>query len=207
FQYTSAASTAQGGNWLLLSQSGCCGATPGTEIVSVVNAGSLAAGTYNGQVVFTSRDDKHALTVPVTLTVESATSTFFDSLPGALSFSMKTSAISPPGQTFTVRNGGSGKLSWTLSTSTADGGNWITTSANSGTAPSEVTVGINPSKLPSGGALAGTFDGQLVFHTSGDTVTVPISVTVNANAFVQLNPLSYTMPFGGGSPLPQVLAV
>src|SRR5262249_30022005 len=38
-------------------------------------------------------------------------------------------------------------------------------------------------------------------------LTVPVSVTVDANAFAQVNPISFTMPFGGTNPLPQVLLV
>jgi hypothetical protein len=148
------------------------------------------------------------LTVPVTLTVEaSGAAAFFDSLPGQMSFSLVTNAGAPAAQAIQIRNAGTGTLHWTLSTSTADGGNWLSASALSGTAPSTVSVSINPSLLPSNGLAAGTFNGQIVLQTTGDEVTIPVSVTVGANVFAQVNAINFTMPQGGANPLPQILAV
>ena len=42
--------------------------------------------------------------------------------------------------------------------------------ATSGTAPGSVSVTIVPSALPSAGATAGTYDGQVVLQTTGDVV-------------------------------------
>src|SRR5262249_13149754 len=42
---------------------------------------------------------------------------------------------------------------------------------------------------------------------SGSQVTIPVSVTVGTTVFRQVNPLSFTMPFGGSNPLPQILSV
>ena len=204
-RYSIATTTAQGGNWLTTAPTGCCANTPTVEQINVINAGALAVGTYNGQVTLTS--GSIVVNVPVTLTVEAPSSTFFNNVPGGLTFSMKTAGSAPPAQTFPVNNGGSGTLSWTLTMSTADGGNWLTTTATSGTAPSLVSIGIDPTKLPNGGLIAGSFDGQLLFHTAGNDVTVPISMTVDANPFMQINPISVTMPFGGGNPLPQLVTL
>jgi len=83
----------------------------------------------------------------------------------------------------------------------------LTATPPSGAAPSAVSVGVTVSQLPGGGAVAGEYIGQLVFLTSGDTTTIPITVTVGAAPFTQLNPLSFTVPFGGANPLPQVVNV
>ena len=207
FNYTASSVTSQGGNWLSVSPGGNCCTTPSVETVSVSNAGSLPAGSYSGEVTFRANDGTKAITVPVTLTVAAKNTAFFDSVPSQLSFSMVTNGAAPPAQTFIIHNGGVGALDWTLTTSTADGGNWLALSANSGTAPSELSASITPSQLPGGGTLAGRFDGQFLFHSSTGDITVPVSVTVDANAFAQVNPISFTMPFGGGNPLPQVLLV
>jgi hypothetical protein len=204
-RYSIATTTAQGGNWLTAAPSGCCANTPFVEQINVINAGGLAAGTYHGQVTLVS--GSITVNVPVTLTVEQPSSAFFNNVPGGLTFSMKTSGNAPPVQTFPVNNGGSGTLSWTLTMTTADGGNWLTSTATNGTSPSLVTIGIDPTKLPNGGSIAGSFDGQLLFHTAGNDVTVPISMTVDANALVQINPISVTMPFGGGNPLPELITL
>jgi hypothetical protein len=205
FNVSSAVYTGNGGNWLQISNLGadCC-VTPEAITVSI-NASTLPAGTYTGEIVFTEYAGRTlAMTVPVTLTVAASGDTFFDSLPGELSF-FRTSSSSPPAQAVPIRNGGTGSLNWTLSVSTADGGNWLTPSAFNGTAPSTLSVGILTSALPGGGLIGGTFNGQLVLETAGDTVTIPVSVVVGTNIFTQVNPITFTMPFAGSNPLPQVI--
>jgi len=206
-RYNVSVANAKGGNWLSVGPSGngCC-FTPLAETVTVT-PGTIAAGTYTAQIHVTEfANPQRVMVVPVTLTVLPS-GAFFGDLPGQLSFSIKTNAATATAQTIRVNNGGSGTLNWTLTSNTADGGNWLTTSPASGTAPSAVSVGVNVSQLPGGGALAGEFVGQLVFQTAGDTTTVPITVTVGTAPFTQLNPISFTMPFGGANPLTQTLNV
>jgi hypothetical protein len=206
-RFSAAASTNSGGAWLSVSPSGngCC-FTP-LAIQVIVAAGNLAAGTYTGQVVITNYSNGSInMTIPVTLVVAASGATFFDDLPGKLSFSMKTSGT-PVSQAIQIRNGGSGTLNWTVTASTASGGSWLTSSASSGTAPSTITIGVNKANLPGGGATNGTFLGQLLFQTSGDSVTIPVAVTVGPAVFEQINPLNFSMAFGGANPLSQVLNV
>lgn len=209
FTFSSAVYTANGGNWLTISNLGgeCC-STPESITVSV-NASTLTAGTYAGEIVFTQYfQQTMALVVPVTLTVEAPGSTpYFDTLPGAMTFSLATGAGAPAAQAIQIRNAGGGTLHWTLSKSTADGGNWLSASAASGTAPATVNVSINPAALPSNGTVPGTFNGQIVLQTAGDQVTIPVSVTVGANVFAQVNAINFTMVQGGANPLPQMLAI
>ena len=208
FTFSVTPSTNSGGNWLTTAPTGneCCNTPEGLEVI-VTTSPSMAVGTYTGQVVIAQwPNGTPKMTVPVTLTVTASGTAYFDAMPGQLSFSMVPSGNAPPGQVMQIRNGGSGTLNWTLSASTADGGNWLNASSASGTAPSNITISIAPNNLPGNGTIAGTFDGQLLFQTSGDAVTVPISMTVG-NAFAQVNPLTFTMPFGGSNPLPQVVAV
>ena len=205
--YSASVANAKGGNWLSISPSGnaCC-YTPRANTISV-NAGSISAGTYTGEIIITEyANPARSMVVPVTLTVASSGS-FFSDLPGQLSFSVKTNGTTATSQTVQVTNGGSGTLNWTVGAITADGGNWLSGTPTSGTAPSAVSVGITVSQLPGGGAVPGEYIGQLVFQTSGDTTTIPLTVTVGAAPFTQLNPLSFTMPFGGSNPLPQVLNI
>lgn len=208
FNFDSVAVTGKGGNWLTVSKSGvdCC-TTPESITVSV-NATTLAAGTYTGEITFTQYSTHDmAMTVPVTLTIAASNTTFFDSEPGQMTFSMITGALNVTPQTLTVRNGGSGSLNWTGSISTADGGSWLSASALNGTAPTAITISVNPSNLPGAGQIVGTFVGQLCFQTAGSSFTVPVSVTVGTTVFRQVNPISFTMPFGGANPLPQVLSI
>ena len=171
------------------------------------SAAGLAAGTYHGKIVLTdSNNHSINVTVQVTLNVVQRSAAFLDNLPGALSFSFTTGGHSSA-QSFQIRNAGSGTLNWKLSASTADGGNWLGASSSSGTAPSMVSVSITPGKLPDGGLVAGTFAGKLTVQTSGDSITIPISVTVGNSALEQVNPISFTMPVGRNNPLPQVLTI
>src|SRR5438067_4259823 len=200
-------STSTGGNWLTASPTGngCC-TTPEGITVSV-NVASLAAGTYKGQIIFAQYfAGTPSITVPVTLTVASGGAAFFGDVAGQASFSMAPGGGTPPSQSIRIANGGTGSLSWTVTKSTADGGNWLNVPVTSGTAPSTVTVGIVPASLPGGGSTAGTFVGQLNFHSAGSSVTIPVSVTVGTNAFTQINPINFTMPQGGDT-LPQVLSI
>jgi hypothetical protein len=199
--------TATGGSWLTVTPFGasCCN-TPDTLQVSVTAAPTLAAGTYTGEIIINS--GKTAMTVPVTLTVTSSANPYLGNLPGELTFSMQTGATNAPSsQVFQIRNAGSGTLNWTLTPTTADGGNWLTVSATSGTAPELITVGIVPGNLPNGGLVAGDFVGQLLIQAGGSSTTIPVMMDVGTNVFEQINPISFTMVQQGANPLPQVLNV
>ena len=132
----------------------------------------------------------------MTLTIAATGTAFFDDLPGQLTFSSVTgSSTTPPSQPVQVRDGGTGTLNWSVSSSTADGGGWLSVSQSSGTTPSTLTVGVVTSSLPGGGFTAGTYIGQLKFSSADGTVTVPVSFVIGANIFEQANPISFTKPF------------
>jgi hypothetical protein len=209
FTFNAVAINSTGGSWLTIAPSayGYGISTPQAITVSVNPAVTLAAGTYSSEIVITSETGAQAMTVPVTLYVEEATATYFDDLPGGMSFSMLTKGNPPPAQVLPIRNAGAGTLDWTATTSTADGGAWLEISASSGTAPSDPTVSVVPANLPGGGLVAGTFSGQVILMESGNPVTVPVTMTVGANVFRQVNPLNFTMVAGGANPLPQVITV
>ena len=124
-----------------------------------------------------------------------------------MSFSLKTAGNAPPAQTLEILNGGSGTLSWTLTKTTADGGNWLNASLSSGTAPSQVSVSIQKANLPGSGLVPGTFIGHLDFESANGGFTVAVSVVVGPNVMRQVQALHFTMPSGGANPLPQVLPI
>ena len=201
--------TSTGGNWLSLSGPACsgyCGTTPQNITVLVTPAVNLPVGTYTGQILITSGGQSQ--TVPVTLAVAAATSPVFDNMPGQLSFFVAKGATSIPGQFVDVRNAGQGTLNWALVTTTADGGNWLSTSAVAGTAPSgPIAVNVSVANLPYGGLIAGTFVGQLLFESAGSYVSVPVSVVVDDIVFEQITPLSFSKISGGANPLSQTLTI
>ncbi|QOY90251.1 beta strand repeat-containing protein [Paludibaculum fermentans] len=202
--FSVAYSTATGGSWLSVTPSGNCCVTPRALVATVNAPPTMPAGTYTAQIVAYS--GATSVTVPVTLTVAAAATTFFDNVPGQLSFTMTPAGSAPSPQVFQVRNRGTGTLNWSVTASTFDGGSWLTVANTSGTAPSLVTVGIVPGNLPNGGLVAGVFTGQLRFDMGGgSTVTVPVSVQVGANVFGQLSGVHFTMQQGGANPLPQIV--
>src|ERR1022692_3322014 len=92
FLFSVTPSTSSGGNWLSASPTGggCC-ATPAAVTVSV-NATTLTAGTYNGQIIFAEYSaGTPSITVPVTLTVASTSTAFFGDVAGQATFSMVAS--------------------------------------------------------------------------------------------------------------------
>ncbi len=205
FNFYQKTSTSGGGNWL--SAPACnnsvypC-ATPSAVAVTV-SASGLAAGTYQGQIEFIDENNSTTMTVPVTLTVAQTSTSFFDNLPGGLTYFLKTGSTTPTPQPFQIRNAGAGTLNWTLSTSTASINNWLTASATSGTAPATVSIGINTANLPSG---AGTYVGEVVLSATGDSTTIPVTITVGTSIFEQVDPLNFTMPAGGAAPLAQIIS-
>jgi len=205
FDVSISAATANGGSWMTVAPSGsiCC-QIPDVLTVTVSAPAGLAAGSYTGEVIVDASSS--AMVIPVTLTVAPSTSPFFDNVQGQMSFFAATSAT-PASQTMQLRNLGGGDLPWTLTSMTADTGNWLTLSATSGTTPSSITVGINPQNLPSQGLVAGQFLGQLLFQSSSSAVSVPVSVQLGPNIFTQMTGLSFSMPYGGGNPASQKLTV
>src|SRR5208283_980169 len=83
FSFGVALTTVTGGNWLQSSGTNafCCG-MPADLTVSV-NGAALPAGTYIGQILFSSGNT--LMTVPVTLTVVGSGGAFFGDMVGELS--------------------------------------------------------------------------------------------------------------------------
>ena len=210
FAFNAVTVNSTGGSWLTINPSsyGCCGInTPQAITVSVNPAVNLAAGTYTAEIVAKSEVGDQSLTIPVTLVIEPATTPFFDALPGQMSFFMLTKGNAPPSQELPIRDAGSGSVDWTATTTTSDGGAWLSISPTSGTTPSTPSVSVNPANLPGGGLVAGTFTGQILLEDGGQLVSVPVSMVVGADVFRQSNPLNFTMVAGGANPLPQVITM
>ena len=82
FDFRVTASTTNGGAWLTATGCGAYCDTPQAITVTASSGCGSRFGTYIGQVVFTEYYNTFSMTVPVTLTVAAAGSTFLDTLPG-----------------------------------------------------------------------------------------------------------------------------
>ncbi|HTU36077.1 MAG TPA: hypothetical protein VMF66_19920 [Candidatus Acidoferrum sp.] len=201
-----AVSTAE--SWVVLSPAD--GAMPASLSIRADPTG-LNAGSYPGSITITSPGaNPPTQTVNINLTVQPATPAALgaDATTISASFVSGASAVT---RHLTVRNTGSGKLSYVVTSIMSSGSGWLSASAQNGTAapdnPDIVTVTINPANL-----AAGTYTGNVVLTdaTDNSTVTVPVIITVNASPIkLQLTQtgMTFRAVLGGGAPLPQTFGI
>lgn len=149
-----------------LSVGSTSGTTPGSIRVSV-HPGTLAAGTYTGSVLISSRAG--SVTVPVTLTITPAAGGIAVS-PTSLAFSYQQGGTVPPSQNLSVTS--SGTMNFTDS---ASGGTWLSVGSTSGTTPGSIKVSVAPGTL-----AVGTYTGSVVVKSSANSVTVPVTLTITS---------------------------
>ncbi len=208
-QWTAAASTGSGGNWLTLSSTSgqAFVDTPATIQVSA-NASGLKAGVYAGSVTVKSSTTSETVVVQVTLSVLAQNPTLLVSQTGLLFTGVdKGPAIAP--QTFGVLNSGTGTMNWTATASVLGGGNWLTVTPASGSSVGNstqvpmVTVNVDVTGLRSG-----QYSGQVVINAPGapnspQIVAVFFSVLPEgSNPGVTVRPtgLIFIAPAGGRDP-------
>jgi uncharacterized protein (TIGR03437 family) len=200
--YTVAATTAKGGNWLSATASGT---TPGTIAVSV-NIASLTADTYTGSVTITAPGTTNSpVTVPVTLTLTNPPS--LGASPQTLNFTYSIGGTTPAAQSVSISGpNGAGNFNFSVAATTSSGGNWLSASPTSGTTPSAFSVTVNPS-----GLSAGSYSGTLTVTASGaGPATIPVTLAVsNAVPILSVSPSSLTFAsiVGGSAPASQTVNV
>jgi uncharacterized protein (TIGR03437 family) len=169
FTVTSA-TTPAGGTWL--SATPASGNTPGNVSVSV-NAGSLTAGQYTGQVVITSAGANGSpITVPVVLNVVQAAQV--SASPSSLTFNYTIGLQAPAPQTVNVSANQPTQITASVSTASP----WLTVTPTNATAPTTLQVGVNPATL----TTAGTFNGQVTINSPNLVTPVTVNVTINVQA-------------------------
>jgi hypothetical protein len=90
--------------------------------------------------------------------------------PSNLSFLGQVGGASPPSQSISLFNEGSGEVTWTASTNAS----WLSISAASGSTPFTLNVSVNTA-----GLAAGTYTGIVTINASGNNPTQTISVSLN----------------------------
>lgn len=203
--FTAEARTATGGSWLVAAPA--TGSTPANISVSVVNANTLAAGTYNGSVVITSTASNSPVTIPVTLTLAAAAAPAITVAPLSLTFDV--GLLGTPGVsqgTLNVSSAAPG-LAFNTTTITFNGGGWLTALPGSGSTPSTVNVFANPA-----GLAAGFYTGSVAITPIGNSagaVTVPVTLNVGATAGFTASPaaLRFEVTPLGTAPAVQVINV
>ncbi len=198
--WTAAAATTVGGNWLSVQPAS--GSLAGQKTAAVSVAVSLPPGiipgTYSGTITVGATDGSGQpipggpQAVAVTLAVNAPCA--IAASPGALSFTGVVGGQPPAAQNVAITASGAcaHSLNWTASVT---GGNWLTTTPASGTVsltmPATTGVSVSLSGLQAGGANA-TITLSATDSASGAPVGTPIiiPVTLNIQAACALQPAS-----------------
>ena len=180
--YTAAATTTTGGGWLSVTTSGTVNPFQSTTATASVNAAGLSSGTYFGNIAFALSTGEN-YNVPVLLAVTANQQSIVLSQTGVY-FQAVQGGSSPPAQSLSVLNGGSGNLSYSVAANTLSGGSWLSVSTPSGTATSSTSGSIGIT-VNSTGMAPGTYYGQIQVSATGvtnspQTATVVLSVVTPA---------------------------
>jgi Viral BACON domain len=150
----------------------------GQQVVITVDRSNLAPQSYTGHISFTQQDSKQpALALTVTMGVNPASANLVISN-AAFTFAGDT-VNNPVTQAITIQNTGGQGLNWTATVSTANGGNWVALSSNSGYLAAGAVSNMTVSAV-SAGLSIGTYQGTITFSYAGASAT-PVTVTLNVN--------------------------
>jgi len=137
------------------------------EVVAVINAAGLSAGTYNGTLSITPAGGV-AQTVAITLDVVAPG--VIVATPAPISFSYQQGSSSPAVQTLMLNSTGA-VLNVSIGAVT-NSGSWLSVSPTSASTPMNVNVSVNPT-----GLAPATYQGTINIAASDPTVT-PLAVQV-----------------------------
>jgi Viral BACON domain len=179
-----------------LSATPASGTTAGSVSVSV-NPQSLAAGTYTGSVSLTSSGASNSpKTIPITLTVTSASLPTITATPSNLSFTYQTGGATPAAQTVKLTSSSSSALSYSVASSAA----WLVATPASGSTPGSLSLSVNPS-----GLSTGTYSGTVTVTAAGASnsplkIGATLTVTsASTGASLTLTPGSLSFNYQSGS--------
>ncbi len=198
--YVAAAANPGSVQWLSVSGS-ITGQTPGSVTVAV-DGSKLSAGTYNGSITVTAPGASNTpLTLPVTLTVAPGT---ISASPTSLNFSQIAGGTAPAAQSVAVSSTPS-SLPYTVSTTTKDGGTWLSATPASGTTNSNVQVSVNAGSL-----APGSYSGTVTITSAGaggSPLSIPVTFTVTASATLSASPASLNFSYISGTTNPAAQTV
>ena len=201
--YTATATTQSGGSWLNISPSGSLNTSSTSGLSVSVNQAGLAAGTYYGTISLQTGSTTQ--TVGVTMVVGATTGGASVLVPSStsLTFSAPGGNI-PAAQNFSVGTNNSTTVAFTIAFTTASGGNWLSASPTSSSAPGgTVSVSINPT-----GLAAGTYTGSVTLTPAGGTATtVPVTLTVTGLPTISVSPATLTLTYQAGAANPPTATI
>ena len=169
--WTAKAFTIQGGEWLSVTPDKGVDNRTLTVAVSVRN---LVAGTYTGTVVVESPDAIDSpKTIPITFRVRDPIATTILLVPNSATFVTYEGAPNPPPPvTILLEQQGEVVLDWSVSSTTFNGGNWLSVSPAAGRDDAPIILRANPANLPQG-----SYVGRVTI-TAPKAINNPINLTV-----------------------------
>ncbi len=190
-------------DWLRVALDGH--STP-AQIGMLCDARQLSEGTYQGTITVTATSPvSTSVSIPVTLTVgQGGATNSFTVDRASLTFTGQSGGAAPASQTLNVSSSPSG-MTFTVSSSTTDGGTWLQVSPTSGTAPAAITVAVNIT-----GLSARNYTGTITFTpASGSPVPVTVSLNLAAASGLNVNTtnLQFSYVVGGATPAAQAINV
>jgi uncharacterized protein (TIGR03437 family) len=185
--WTAAASTTNGGNWLGISPASGSATWSEPSVVNVTfNTAGLAAGVYNGKITV----NPGSLTTTVQLVVSAAAPSLLLNQTGVVLNSLAGGGVLPF-QGIQVVNNGSGALNWSAKVVT---GSWLTVTPSSGSAatgsPGGFALQVNTT-----GLSPGSYSGLIQVAAPG-AVNTPQYVSVVLNVAPATSKLSGAYPLG-----------
>lgn len=209
------ASTSGGGNWLQVSPQST--STGGSLIVSI-NASvlqTLTAGVYNGTIQISAGAGaaNSPLSVPVRLEVLGTSggggtgTTQLLATPSSMNFYALSGSSQAQQQLLSVNSSTATNVTYTVTSGTTTGGNWLGVTNISGSTPGQIIVTANPT-----GLSPGDYSGTITLTSSGTsnpTLTVNVTLRVSLQNQLTASPggVAFTFAQGGANPNAQVLTV
>ncbi len=169
--------------------------TPANITVSVATA-NLAAGVYTGKIhVSAPGAANQVIDIPVTLTISGGPLLTVGSSPNT--FVYQVGSTQPPAAQTVPLASTAGSLTYTVTTSTQDGSNWLVVSPVNGLTPQNLSIGVNPQNL-----LAGNYSGVVTVVASGaanSPIHIPVNLAVGTSSslVVGTQSLSFNYQVGG----------
>ena len=138
------------------------------------------------------------LTIPLTFSVGAAISIIAS--PTSLTFNVPGTTV----QTVSLLGSGGAQVSYSVTSSTSGGGNWLSVSTTASYTPAILTVTVNPLNVP-----AGTYTGTITITPSlGGPLGIPVTLAVGSNTLgASPSSLAFAYTLAGTTPPGQVVSI
>jgi hypothetical protein len=182
-----------------------------TPITISVKPDRMTLGTQTGTFVIVDQDGAHDSLPYGTVTINgSLVAPTIQASPAGLTFTTNQGVVAA-GQTLTVKNTGTGSLTFTPVVTTASGGSWLTISPSGSTAIAAGGSATFTVTAGSASLAAATYSGSIAISDPSATnnpVVVPVTLKVNAAGHVTVNRTSVSFTTDHGTlPPPESIIV